>query len=42
MEVNPKANPDLLLMLLFFGHFRCPLERREGIAKTEETAETCA
>ncbi len=32
--------PGLLLMLLFGGHFRCPYERLEGTAETEETAET--
>jgi hypothetical protein len=39
---KPRSESGFVTHVTFSGHFRCPLERREGIAETEETAETCS
>jgi hypothetical protein len=40
--VDPRKEPGFVTHVTFFEHFRCPLERLEGTAETEETAETCS
>jgi|HubBroStandDraft_4_1064222.scaffolds.fasta_scaffold833242_1 hypothetical protein len=38
--VDPTKESGFVTRVTFFEHFRCPLERLEGTAETEETAET--